>query len=131
MIIDPGKYESRNIYKPMTGVIIPRPIAFVSTISADGIHNLAPFSFFTGISANPRVICFCPVVRSGDGAMKDTIRNIEETGKFVVNVVSEEFADQMNICSIEFPHDVDEFQESGLTPIPSDLVGPARERIPH
>jgi flavin reductase (DIM6/NTAB) family NADH-FMN oxidoreductase RutF len=126
VIINPAEHDYRDIYKLMVGVIVPRPIAFVSTISADGIRNLAPFSFFTGISANPPVICFSPMIRGSDGARKDTLRNIEVTKEFVVNVVSEGFAEKMNICSAEFPPAVDEFEMSGLTPFPSDLVKPPR-----
>ena len=126
MIIDPQAHEHRNIYKLMIGAIVPRPIAFVSSISPEGILNLAPFSFFTGISANPPVICFCPMIRSSDGRRKDTIRNIEATREFVVNIVSESFANQMNICSTEFTPEVNEFEMSGLTPIQSDLVKPPR-----
>ena len=110
----------------MIGVIVPRPIAFVSSASPDGVLNLAPFSFFTGISANPPVICFCPMVRASDGLTKDTLRNIESTREFVVNIVSEDFVEAMNICSTEFPPEVNEFEKSGLTPIPSDLVKPPR-----
>jgi flavin reductase (DIM6/NTAB) family NADH-FMN oxidoreductase RutF len=126
MIIDPGEHDFRNIYKLMVGAIVPRPIAFVSTISADGVRNLAPFSFFTAISANPPVICFSPMVRGGDGKRKDTLNNIEATREFVVNVVSEDFAAKMNVCSAEFPPEIDEFCESHLTPVPSDLVKPPR-----
>ena len=131
MIVDPGAAETRNIYKLLIGAILPRPIAFVSSLSADGIRNLAPFSFFTAISANPPVICFSPMVRSSDGAHKDTLNNIEATREFVVNIVSEEFAQQMNLCSGEYPPEVDEFQVSGLTPVPSDLVKPPRVRESH
>jgi len=130
VIVNPPENDYRDIYKLMVGVIVPRPIAFVSTISADGVRNLAPFSFFTGISANPPVICFSPMIR-GDGSRKDTLRNIEAVKEFVVNVVSEEFATQMNICSAEFPPDVDEFEMSGLTPIASDLVKPPRVKESH
>jgi len=126
VIVTPSEHDYRDIYKLMVGVIVPRPIAFVSTISADGIRNLAPFSFFTGISANPPVICFSPMIRGADSSRKDTLCNIEAVKEFVVNVVSEEFASQMNVCSTEFPPDVDEFAASGLTPIPSDLVKPPR-----
>jgi flavin reductase (DIM6/NTAB) family NADH-FMN oxidoreductase RutF len=114
----------------MTGAIVPRPIAFVSTVGASGAFNLAPFSFFTGISANPPVICFCPMIRY-DGSRKDTLRNIEATREFVVNVVSEEIAQQMNLCSPEYPPDVDEFQVAGLTPLPSDLVRAPRVAESH
>jgi flavin reductase (DIM6/NTAB) family NADH-FMN oxidoreductase RutF len=126
VIVDPQSTGVSDIYKLMVGVIVPRPIAFVSSISADGILNLAPFSFFTGISANPPVVCFSPMIRGSDGERKDTLRNIEVTKEFVVNIVSEDFAQQMNICSAEFPPDVDEFAASGLTPLPSDLVKPPR-----
>src|SRR5580692_3746689 len=105
----------------MVGSIVPRPIAFVSTVSPDGIYNLSPFSFFTGASANPPVVCFCPL-RNADGRPKDTLNNIEHTGDFVVNIVSEEFAAQMNATSGEFAPEVDEFQVSGLTPVAGDLV---------
>jgi flavin reductase (DIM6/NTAB) family NADH-FMN oxidoreductase RutF len=126
LTIDPASNDPRNIYSLMTGVIVPRPIAFVSTVSPEGAGNLAPFSFFTGISANPPVICFAPMVRGSDGSRKDTLRNIEATREFVVNVVSEEIAQQMNACAPEFPPDVDEFTVSGLTPVASDLVRPPR-----
>ena len=131
MIINPSEHEYRDIYKLMVGVIVPRPIAFVSTVSADGIRNLAPFSFFTGISANPPVICFSPMVRGSDGTRKDTLLNIEAVKEFVVNVVSEEFAEKMNICAAEFPPEVDEFEVSGLTPVASDLVRPPRVQESH
>jgi flavin reductase (DIM6/NTAB) family NADH-FMN oxidoreductase RutF len=126
MIIDPAAAGVPNVYKLMVGVIVPRPIAFVSTMSEDGIRNLAPFSFFTAVSANPPVICFSPMVRGGGNGRKDTLRNIEATQEFVVNVVSEDFAQQMNACSGDYPSDVDEFVVSGLTPLASDLVKPAR-----
>ena len=131
MIINPSEHDYRDIYKLMVGVIVPRPIAFVSTISADGIRNLAPFSFFTGISANPPVICFSPMVRGTDGTRKDTLLNIEAVKEFVVNVVSEEFAEKMNVCAAEYPPEVDEFQMSGLTPVASDLVKPPRVKESH
>ncbi|HXF26702.1 MAG TPA: flavin reductase, partial [Bryobacteraceae bacterium] len=83
MIIDPQSFDPRNVYKLMVGAIVPRPIAFVSTLSADGVRNLAPFSFFTGISANPPVICFSPMIRGSDGEQKDTLKNIRETREFV------------------------------------------------
>jgi flavin reductase (DIM6/NTAB) family NADH-FMN oxidoreductase RutF len=126
MIIDPSHEAPQNIYKLLIGTVIPRPIAFVSSLSAEGLPNLAPFSFFTVVSANPPVICFSPMVRSSDGHQKDTLRNIEATGEFVVNIVSEDFAAPMNLCAPEYPPDVNEFEVSGLTPIPSGLIKPAR-----
>ncbi len=126
MIIDPCDHDPKNVYKLMIGAIVPRPIAFVSSLAADGVGNLAPFSFFTVASANPPVVCFCPMVRGSDGAYKDTLRNVEATREFVVNIVSEDFARQMNACSAEFPPEVNEFEVSGLTPVKSDLVTPPR-----
>lgn len=126
MTIDPSPEMAPNIYKLFTGGVVPRPIAFVSSLSADGVPNLAAFSFFTVISANPPVICFSPMVRSSDGKRKDTLNNIEQTREFVVNIVSEDFAAQMNQTAPEFPPEVNEFEVSGLTPLASDLVKPAR-----
>jgi flavin reductase (DIM6/NTAB) family NADH-FMN oxidoreductase RutF len=129
--IDPSGHDPANIYKLMIGTIIPRPIAFVSTVSRSGVRNLAPFSFFTAASANPPVVCFCPMVRGSDGQQKDTLRNIQETREFVINVVSEDFAAQMNLCSAEFAPEIDEFEISALTPVPSELVGPPRVKESH
>jgi flavin reductase (DIM6/NTAB) family NADH-FMN oxidoreductase RutF len=131
LIVDPKEAGWLNTYKLLIGAIVPRPIAFVSTLSREGIRNLAPFSFFTGVSANPPVICFCPMRRRGTLPHKDTLHNISTTREFVVNIVSEEFAQQMNITSAEFPPDVDEFEAAGLTPIPSDLVKPPRVKESH
>lgn len=124
--INPAEHAASDIYKLMIGMILPRPIAFVSTIDAAGVRNLAPFSYFTACSTNPPVVCFCTAVRSGPRPQKDTLVNIEATGEFVVNIVSEEFAAQMNMTSAEAPPEVDEFAYSGLTPLASDLVRPPR-----
>jgi flavin reductase (DIM6/NTAB) family NADH-FMN oxidoreductase RutF len=126
MIIDPSARDPFDIYRLLAGSIIPRPIAFVSTVGADGVLNLAPFSFFTVASANPPILAFCPMVRGGERPKKDTLANIEATGEFVVNICSEDFAAKMNLTSGEYPPEVDEFQVSGLTPAPSQLVKPPR-----
>ena len=115
----------------MVGAIVPRPIAFVSSMDVNGIRNLAPFSFFTACSSNPPVVCFSPMVRSGPVPVKDTLRNIQATGEFVVNIVSEEFAEKMNACAAEVPPEVDEFEISGLTPLASELVRPPRVAESH
>jgi flavin reductase (DIM6/NTAB) family NADH-FMN oxidoreductase RutF len=125
-VFDPEKLAVGDVYKLMIGAIVPRPIAFVSTVDVAGVRNLAPFSYFTGCSTNPPVICFCSAVRSGPNPHKDTLRNIEATGEFVINVVTEEIAEQMNRTAIEAPPEVDEFEFSGLTPLPSDLIKPPR-----
>lgn len=125
-VFDPEKLPAGDVYKLMIGTIVPRPIAFVSTVDAAGVRNLAPFSYFTGCSTNPPVVCFCSAVRSGPNPHKDTLRNIEATGEFVINVVTEEIAGQMNRTAIEAPPEVDEFEFSGLTPLASDLIRPPR-----
>jgi len=125
-IINPAEHAYNDIYKLMIGMIVPRPIAFVSTIDAAGIRNLAPFSYFTACSSDPPMVCFTTSVRSGARPYKDTMRNIEATGEFVVNIVSEEFAEKMNQTSADVPPEVDEFVLSGLTPLASDLVLPPR-----
>jgi flavin reductase (DIM6/NTAB) family NADH-FMN oxidoreductase RutF len=125
-VLDPAQIAPNDIYKLMIGMIVPRPIAFVSSIDAAGVRNLAPFSYFTACSSQPPVVCFCCSVRSGPRPYKDTLENVRATGEFVVNIVSEEFAAEMNACSAEAPPEVDEFELSGLTPLASDLVKPAR-----
>jgi flavin reductase (DIM6/NTAB) family NADH-FMN oxidoreductase RutF len=131
LVLDPRASNYQDVYKVLIGAIVPRPIAFVSTISPEGILNLAPFSFFTAISANPPLLCFCPTRKSGTEPLKDTLRNISATREFVVNVVSEDIAGQMNTTSGDFAADVDEFEAAGLTPIPSDLVKPPRVAESH
>lgn len=126
MMIDPGTMSWRDAYKLMIGSILPRPIAWVSTISPDGVPNLAPFSFFTAVAANPMTICFSPLRRGGDGGKKDTLHNIESTGEFVVNIVSESLAERMNLTSADVAPEVDEFETAGLTPAPSAVVKPPR-----
>jgi flavin reductase (DIM6/NTAB) family NADH-FMN oxidoreductase RutF len=128
--VDPAECQQRQIYKLMTGIIVPRPVALVSTLSRDGVPNLAPFSFFAGVGSNPPTVLFCPALRPADSAeaghRKDTLRNVEETGEFVINVVSEAIAAAANATSAEAPPEVDEFNLSGLTPIPSLAVRPSR-----
>lgn len=126
MTIDPAVTAPRDLYKLLTGSVLPRPIAFVSTVSAGGIPNLAPFSFFTVVSVNPPVVCFCPMVRPAGPPHKDTLNNVRETGEFVVNIVSEEFAAAMNLTSGDYPPEVSEWEIAKLTPVPSEIVRPAR-----
>ncbi|MFQ6616621.1 MAG: flavin reductase family protein [Fidelibacterota bacterium] len=126
MIIDPKERPFSDIHKLMIGSILPRPIAFVSTISAQGIVNLAPFSYFNGVCSNPPTVMFAPSRRGYDGKTKDTLNNIQETEEFVVNIVSEDFAEQMVRCSTDYDPQVNEFDISGLTPVSSDRVAPPR-----
>lgn len=122
MLIDPVETSSSDVYRLMIRAIVPRPIAWVSTTSAEGILNLAPFSFFTAIASNPPTLCFAPGRRTADGGKKDTLRNVEETGEFVVNVVTEALAEKMNRTATDFPFGVSEFSEVGLTPAPSQQL---------
>jgi flavin reductase (DIM6/NTAB) family NADH-FMN oxidoreductase RutF len=122
---DPAQLSPVENYKLLTGSVLPRPIAFVSSVDLDGVLNLAPYSFFTVASANPPIVCFCPSLRqpkNGLGAHKDTLANIRLTGEFVVNIVSEDFVDQMNQTAAAVPPSVDEFTLSGLTPLASEVV---------
>jgi flavin reductase (DIM6/NTAB) family NADH-FMN oxidoreductase RutF len=126
LAVDPAKTATGDIYKLMVGSIVPRPIALVSTVDRGNVRNLAPFSYFTACSSNPPVIVFCPILRPVLPLAKDTLRNILATREFVVNIVSEEFVERMNATSAQVGPGVDEFELSGLTPIASDLVKPAR-----
>src|SRR5271165_3185008 len=123
---DPGGSSAADIYKLMIGMVVPRPIAFVSSLDERGVRNLAPFSYFMACAADPPVVCFVSSFRKGEAPTKDTLRNIVATKEFVVNIVSEEFADKMNLTSAEVPPEVDEFEISGLTPMASELVKPPR-----
>jgi flavin reductase (DIM6/NTAB) family NADH-FMN oxidoreductase RutF len=127
MIVDPAHSHPRDIYKHMVSLITPRPIAWVSTINADGQTNLAPFSFFNGVCPNPPTILFCPT-NTRHGHKKDTLRNIESTREFVVNVVPDAIREKMNATSEEFPPEISEFDACDLAPVPSIKVKPPRGR---
>lgn len=114
----------RDTYRLAVSFINPRPIALVSSISPDGVRNLAPFSFYNMVSANPPVVVVCPS-RQRDNRKKDTLVNIEATRQFVVAVVTRSLADKMNRCSAPYPPDVDEFVRAGFTPRPATKVKPA------
>jgi flavin reductase (DIM6/NTAB) family NADH-FMN oxidoreductase RutF len=128
MTIFPGEASLADVQRILVGAVVPRPIAFVSTISAGGILNLSPFSFFNAVCSDPPVICFAVArLPAGDPrSKKDTLANIEAIGEFVVNVVSEDIGEQMNLTSGHYPAEVDEFSLSGLTPVKSELVKPPR-----
>jgi flavin reductase (DIM6/NTAB) family NADH-FMN oxidoreductase RutF len=133
MILDPKQVSPRELYKVLIGSILPRPIAWVSTISKSGKLNLAPFSFFTVASAFPPVVCFSPAyaktVTVGDHTEvvpKDTLRNVRETKEFVVNIVSQNLVEQMNQTSGDYEPGESEFEAAGLTAVPSQMVQPPR-----
>jgi flavin reductase (DIM6/NTAB) family NADH-FMN oxidoreductase RutF len=115
-----GDRNSNDLYKLLIGCIVPRPIAFVSTRSLSGEANLAPFSFFNGVTAYPPTVAFSVIDRGA--MMKDTSRNIQEYPEFVVHIVGEKLAEQMNVTCGEYGAHINEFVESGLTPIPGTMV---------
>jgi len=125
MRIDPAKISLAELYGWMISTIAPRPIAWVSSISGAGLTNLAPFSFFQGVTANPPTLLFS-VVNDRHGDKKDTIRNIEAVPEFVVDVVSYELREQMNRSSALLPYGESEFEFSGVTAAASELVRPPR-----
>lgn len=130
MLFDPADLTQPDCYKLLIGLIVPRPIALVSTISSTNTLNLAPFSFFAGVGSNPMSLLFCPANKN-DGSDKDSLRNalpVSEggVGEFVVNVVSEEIARRMAACAEPLAFGESEFDLSGLSPAPSVIVKPPR-----
>ncbi|MBN8898230.1 MAG: flavin reductase family protein, partial [Rhodospirillales bacterium] len=125
MLFDFDDTSNQNIYKLLVATIGPRPIAWVTTQDVDGTVNAAPFSFFNAMSGNPPVVAF-GIGGRGPGDVKDTGGNIRRTGEFVVNLVSFALAEQMNITAIDFPKEIDELAEAGLTKAPSTKVKPPR-----
>lgn len=125
MLIDPKDLERSDLNKLVNSLVYPRPIAWVSSVGANGTRNLAPFSFFNVFSFHPK-----PVVGIGPGSRqginKDSLANIKETGEFVINLVNEELAYVANLTSADFGPGVDEWEVSGLEPAPSEVVGPER-----
>ncbi len=127
MEIDPRSMPPSAVYKLLIGCIVPRPIAWVSTVGIDGVKNVAPFSFFMGVCSEPPTLAFSAGPRAGgsgvgSAGLKDTVRNIEATGDFVVNVVDDALAAQMNRTSGEYSPEVDEFALAGLTAAPGVMV---------
>jgi flavin reductase (DIM6/NTAB) family NADH-FMN oxidoreductase RutF len=124
MEIDPKQLNPSQAYDLMTNLIVPRPIAFISTMSPDGIPNAAPFSFFNGISTDPPLLAVAIGQRGNE--KKVTMRNIESSGEFVVNGVDEDLAEGMNRASAVYPPDTNKFLAAGLTAAPSVKVKPPR-----
>ncbi|WP_264509763.1 flavin reductase family protein [Flavobacterium sp. N1719] len=124
MQFDPENLEQSAIYKLLTGTIIPRPIGWISTVDADGVNNLAPFSYFNLLGDDPPHVMFS--TRRDNDSNKDTLNNVLTTKQFVVNMVTEAVVEQMNATSDKLPPEVDEFVHAGLTPIPSLKIKPMR-----
>ncbi len=126
MTVEPGKIATKDLHQFILAAVAPRPIAFASTLSADGVPNLAPYSFFNAFSSNPPMLVFSSNRRVANNTTKDTLANVEATGEVVINVVSHSIARQMALCSIEWDADVNEFEKAGFTPLPSTLIRPFR-----
>lgn len=125
MELDFTQLAVRDVYAWLTRTILPRPIAWVSTVSPEGRTNLAPFSFFQGVSSKPPMLMFVPV-NDRHGAKKDTLKNIEAVPEFVVNLVSHALADQMNATAAMLPHGESEFEKFHIASAPSVQVKPPR-----
>ncbi len=126
LLIDPATTATKDLHQFMLGAVAPRPIAWASTIGADGTPNLAPYSFFNAFSSNPPILIFSSNRRVADNTTKDTLRNIEETGEVVINVVPWRLVRQMALTSVEFDYEVNEFEKAGLTPLKSLKIKPFR-----
>ncbi len=131
MELSPDDLDPTERYKLMIGCIVPRPIAFVSTVSTEGRPNLAPFSFFNGAGSNPMTVLFCPANRPDDGGEKDTLRNCKPraeggAGQFVVNAASEAYRQRVAGAAEALDFGDSEFDLVGLTPAPSRVVEPPR-----
>jgi flavin reductase (DIM6/NTAB) family NADH-FMN oxidoreductase RutF len=125
MTIDVSRAGVVEVYQALVGVVVPRPIAWVTTVDEEGRVNLAPFSFFNAFGANPPVIVFSPTLRR-DGTKKDTLRNVEATGEFVVNSAVEPLAREVNLSSKEVPPEESELDLTGLATLPALKVRPPR-----
>lgn len=124
--ISPDELKTSQLHAYLLGAVAPRPIAFASTVDADGKPNLSPFSFFNVFSAKPPILIFSPARRVRDNSEKHTLKNIKAVGEVVINIVNYEIVQQMSLSSTEYPEGVNEFAKSGLTPVASDLIKPFR-----
>lgn len=124
--IDPTQIATKDLHQYILAAVAPRPIAFASTISQDGIPNLAPYSFFNAFSSNPPILIFSSNRRVANNTTKDTLKNVEDTGEVVINVVSHNISRQMALASIEYGPEVNEFEKAGFTTLPSLRVKPFR-----
>ena len=126
MFYDTAKNDHGLPFNPFKSCVIPRPIGWVSTVSHDGVVNLAPFSMFNQLGYDPPIVMFSGSCRPGTGHHKDSVTNAEETGEFVVNMATWDLRDQVAATSRFVGPDVDEFEVAGLTKAPSRLIAPPR-----
>ena len=125
MLIDVASANVVDVYHLLVGIVTPRPIAWVTTVSPAGVVNLAPFSFFNAFGANPPIVVFSPTLRR-DGSKKDTLLNLESLPEFVLNAATAPLAEKVNLSSAELPPHESEFPLTGLTEVPSTRVKPPR-----
>jgi flavin reductase (DIM6/NTAB) family NADH-FMN oxidoreductase RutF len=126
LVIDPKELPIPQLHQYLIGSVGPRPICFASTVDANGVPNLAPFSFFNVFSANPPILVFAPNNSGRTGEPKHTLLNVKEVPEVVINVVTEAMVEQMNIAAAPWDRGVSEFEKAGFTPLKSDLVKPFR-----
>ncbi|TNF48933.1 MAG: flavin reductase family protein [Bacteroidetes bacterium] len=126
LTLDPKELPVPKVHQYLLGAIGPRPIAFASTVDADGNHNLAPFSFFNVFSANPPILIFSPARSGRTNTTKDTYNNVKQVPEVVINIVNYDLVHQMSLASSPYPAGTSEFVKSGLTPLASDLIKPMR-----
>tara|TARA_R110002073_G_scaffold40547_5_gene115331 strand:- start:488275 stop:489138 length:864 start_codon:yes stop_codon:yes gene_type:complete len=126
LTIDPAKISTAKLHGYLLSAVAPRPIAFASTIDAQGNPNLSPFSFFNVFSANPPILIFSPARRVRDNTVKHTLENAIATKEVVINVVNYAIVQQMSLSSTEYPKGVNEFDKAGFTMLKSELVAPFR-----
>nr|PZN54873.1 MAG: flavin reductase [Bacteroidota bacterium] len=126
LTFDPGDYSVAEFQRYLQSAVVPRPIAFASTVDREGNVNLSPFSFFNLFGTNPPILVFSPSRRARDGTTKHTLENVKEVPEVVINVVNYTIVQQASLASTEYPKGVNEFVKSGLTPVPSSRVSPPR-----
>ena len=124
--IDPKSIATRDLHQILVSTVAPRPIALVSTMSNEGVPNLAPYSFFNVFSSNPPTLIFSSNLRIKDDTSKDTLHNVQRNREVVINAVTRKIARQVALASVEYAADVNEFEKAGLTPLPSEEVSPLR-----
>ncbi|NJB87580.1 flavin reductase (DIM6/NTAB) family NADH-FMN oxidoreductase RutF [Lewinella marina] len=126
MTLDPNALDTRDLYTCLSTAVAPRPIAFASTVDAEGRINLSPFSYFNVFSTTPPILVFSPIRRGRDGSAKDTLNNVHAVPEVVINIVNYAMVEQMSLTSTEYPTGVNEFEKGGFTPLASDCVRPPR-----
>src|SRR5215475_8378445 len=118
--VGPQDWTERDFYRLMSALVVPRPVGWISTVSASGVGNVAPYSFFNLLGSDP------PYVGFGSTGAKDSVANLREVPELVVNIVSMRLLERMNVTATDFPPELDEFRWAGLTPVPAAKVRPSR-----